>query len=522
MHATRGRRGETDGSAAGRPAGCTRRAVVRAGAAALCALALPAGTRRALAGVASASTPPAGTGASRGADPDAGAIGVSPTTLWGGQVPWTQYPPACLVETNLGDVVCEAYLRAANAAIVGDADLVRAWGDAPLVALERGGNVRGQLDRGLLADADLRAVMAPSSGDVSVVAVTPRALVATLEAALATIVAQDPATGMLDGMPSGDTPQLAGLAVTYDPSLPAGVRVTCVALERSPAEALDPTDDETRLLLATSSYPLSGAAPYGALAGAVPVCPVGAAADVVDAYLRDLMLVGDAGRDPSVTRATAGASRAHDAAADASGGDAAVSGAGDVADVAAEGDLGALPVIAGTKERLRPEGAYVPRPWVATLRVCGADGAPCANARVGVRVDGGDALWATTDGDGLLALELPDGPHAVCLVREVEGAPRASEAGDIQDEAQDETEGSASPDARDGIADAAGEDGVVIVSPSTAGEQTRSDRVRAAATVVGEVRARGHAAPEAYVSNYLGIGLVEDDVRTYPTLVWDA
>ena len=109
-----------------------------------------------------------------------------------------------------------------------------------------------------------------------------------------------------------------------------------------------------------------------------------------------------------------------------------------------------LPLYAGTLERLQLRGGYEPAGWVAIVRLVDGSGAALPGYAATLEVDASERFDVQSDENGLVYLDVSDGPHAVCLV--------AADGGDV----------------------------------------------------VG---------PEHYVNNYLGYGLVEDELRSYPEIV---
>ena len=327
----------------------------------------------------------------------------TPTTLWAGWLSESAISaPTRAVETNLGDVVCDAFRAAAGAYLEGEG-----LESMPVVAVENGGGIREAFARGMISMGNLVATF-PFSNTVVLKKITPRVLRDLFEGSFASMVGQDAQTGMLlQEAVSGGFLQMAGCDVVCDPNAEMGARVQAITLEGA-AEPLDLADDETPLLLVSNSYVMAGGDSYAAVAGIDPMADLGGELEILQNYLVEL--------------------------------------AGDDNDT----ESPSLPLYAGTLERLQLRGGYEPAGWVAVVRLVDASGAALPGCAVTLEVDASERFDVQSDENGLVYLDVSDGPHAVCLVA------------------------------------AGGND------------------------VVG---------PEHYVNNYLGYGLVEDELRSYPEIV---
>lgn len=324
-------------------------------------------------------------------------VGVNPTTLWAGWI--DNVAPTRAVETNFGDLVCDAYREAAETYLATTGDE-----STPVVAVGNGGGVRAALPRGEVVRGDLVTAF-PFSNTVVVKSVTPSLLKGLFESGLACCAGQDPATGMLlQTKVSGGFLQASGCTVEVDAGAAVGQRVVSITLDGC-AEPLDLADDQTAIALVSNSYVMAGGS-YEPLGEVAQLAEIGGDLETIEGHVNALMAQGD----------------------------------------------GSLAVL-GVQGRIRFVGAYEPAPWVARVMVVDAEGAPQADATFAVQVDGGDCVDVTTDAEGFAELELADGPHGLALV------------------------------------------------PS-AGLPDASERV-----------------PEVYVDNYLGLGVLTDDVRAWPTLV---
>ena len=349
----------------------------------------------------------------------------TPTTLWGGRVGYGPVAaPARAVETNLGDLVSDAlracavlYLESAGDSAEGPAaTLAEGLAAAPVVAVENGGGIREAIARGAVSKGSLATVF-PFSNTVVLKQVTPAILRRVLELSLSLTAGQDADTGMLlQESVFGGFLQVAGVTVECDPNAEEGRRVTSMTLDGS-GEPLDPTDDETPVILVSNNFIMTGGNGYDMLAGIDPLAEVGGELEAVQDYLTSLA--------------------------------APVEGS----------DLPAIPLFAGTEGRIAMRGGYEPADWFAVLRAVDASGDPVPHAALTLEVDSTDRRDVESDENGLVCLALSDGPHAIAVVPE----------------------------------------------NVSANDEDPSDATDAATA-------------EAYVDNYLGFGLVEDDLRTYPSI----
>ena len=118
-------------------------------------------------------------------------VGCNPTTLWAGWIGESDISaPTRMVETNLGDLVCDAYREAALRFMAEEGD------PTPVVAVVNGGGIRAALPCGELVRGDLVTAF-PFSNTVMVKLVTPAQLRNLFEAALNSCAGQDAQTGML-------------------------------------------------------------------------------------------------------------------------------------------------------------------------------------------------------------------------------------------------------------------------------------------------------------------------------------
>ena len=328
----------------------------------------------------------------------------NPTTLWAGWISETEIAaPTRMVETNFGDVATDALRQAAQAYLQETGDT-----STPVVAVENGGGIRAALSRGLVTLGHLVTTF-PFSNSVVLKTVTPAVLRSVFEGGLALTEGQDASTGMLlQQTVSGSFLQLSGCTVTCDPNAPAGQRVQQIVLDGAEAP-LDLSDAETPIVLASNTYVMAGGDDFAALADIEQLAEIGGELETIQAYLEGL------------------------------------AGTAEVEDPAAA----TLPLMASNEGRLQLRGGYEPAPWTATLRLVDFEGNPLAGYPITLEINAANRVDVTSDENGLVHVDVADGPHAIC-------------------QASDD--------------------------PSV-------------------------STPEYYVDNYMGYGLVEDELRAYPQIM---
>jgi len=291
-------------------------------------------------------------------------VAQSETTLWGGTVDGVA--EARVVETNLGSFAADAYRDAAERFIEQAAGM-EAYRGLPVIGAENGGGVRASLPNGVVTKGDLINVF-PLANTLIIKEITPAILYETLEVSVSSIAGQDAETGLLSGEPSGGFLQVSGVRFTYDPNAPQGEKVLEAVLEES-GTVLERTDSETRLMLASNNFIMSGGSRHAALAELPLVGEIGGEMETVEAYL--------------IARADGAALKAQ-----------------------------------GVKGRIIPQGGYMPRDYTAYILIEREDGGLAADTPVTYYVDGGSAMEGRTDSEGILAITVSDGPHGVKLATE--------------------------------------------------------------------------------------------------------
>ncbi len=204
-------------------------------------------------------------------------IAELPVTLWGGNV--GSIAIARLVETNLGDLVADAFAYSASQYMEAN-DL-----DMPLIAVENAGGIRGALPYGEATMRDLVTAF-PYSNTLYLKEITPKILYEMMDISSSYIDGQDSETGMLlQTDNSGGFLQISGFEVAYDATLPAGSgHVVSIALEGSD-EVLDENDDETSIMLVSNNYIMAGGNSYTAVGELDKVAELGGELETVQDYL---------------------------------------------------------------------------------------------------------------------------------------------------------------------------------------------------------------------------------------------
>ena len=195
--------------------------------------------------------------------------------------------------------------------------------------------------------------------------VTPAILYEALENGVSKVVSQDPETGLITGQ-GGCFPQISGMSFTYDPRNPArdvrtgeeGSRVTAIYLDGS-SEPLKRDDTATKIVLCSNDYEIAGGDGYDMLVGLPSVGEGGSLEEVFRDHL---------------TRLTA-------------------AGGGSFLAPASQG-------------RIQTAGAYVPKPYAASIKVSGPDEmGSLAGKTVEYQVDGGAVQTGVLDENSVLSFD---------------------------------------------------------------------------------------------------------------------
>lgn len=279
--------------------------------------------------------------------------------LWGGYIYW-DYAETRVVETGYGDFVTDAFAEYAKTFSAQNGLSL------PIVALENGGGISATLPVGQVTRGDV--LNAYNHGNmVEVLEITPALLKAALESGL-TVTGQDETGLLIRERVSGSFMQVSGFTYTYDPSAAPGEKVVNIVLNNG--SALDLSDTQTKLLLATNSYVGASFASIGA----AKLGELGGEDQIVMEYIQSL---------------TAGGKALHYDSGEA---------------------------------RIKIAGDRSPETYTVTIPVLYGE-TPQANATVHLRIDGTEVKELTTDENGSLVLEVSRGAHTFYLEESADGQP---------------------------------------------------------------------------------------------------
>ncbi len=174
-------------------------------------------------------------------------IGANAATLWGGTL--NGIPVARAGETNLGDLICDAMIAEAKDILPKDKQ------NLPIVAIENGGGFRTTIYNGEMTIGGFINCL-PYANAVMTKEITPAALYTGLESFVSSIEKQNAETGFIEPKNanySGSFPQIGGMSFVYDPNAETGAKINAVYLDGSDT-ALDRDDAETKLVLVSNDY----------------------------------------------------------------------------------------------------------------------------------------------------------------------------------------------------------------------------------------------------------------------------
>ncbi len=226
----------------------------------------------------------------------------------------------------------------------------------PIVAIENGGGFRTAIPNGEMNIGSVINCL-PFANAVMTKEITPAVLYTALESFVSSVTAQDKETGFLTASYSGSFPQIGGMSFVYDPNAEKGAKITSVALNNG--TAVDREDADTKLVLVSNDYVIGNAA--------FADCPfIAEGSGLTESVLAYIAELTENGKKPLE-----------------------------------------LPVAEG---RIKTVNHDPNRKYTARFSVKG-EGVP---AELTAIVDGSEAFTGKVT-DGVLELELPDGPHAVKL-----------------------------------------------------------------------------------------------------------
>ncbi len=226
----------------------------------------------------------------------------------------------------------------------------------PIVAIENGGGFRTAIPNGEMTLGSVINCL-PFANAVMTKEITPAVLYTALESFVSSVTAQDKESGFLTASYSGSFPQIGGMSFVYDPNAETGAKLVSVTL--ADGTVLDRGDASTGIILVSNDYVIGNAA----FADCPAVAEGSGLTETVLAYIDDMT---DGGTRPLE-----------------------------------------LPV---TEGRIKTVNNDESRTYTARVAIKG-DGVPAALTAI---VDGKDRVTGNVT-DGVLALELSDGPHAVKL-----------------------------------------------------------------------------------------------------------
>ena len=292
-------------------------------------------------------------------------IGETKNTLWGGSIRGL-ISEGRVGETNFGSLICDAMIDEAKN-IVPEEDK-----NLPIVAIENGGGYRASVPNGKITLGSIIDAL-PFANNVRIMEITPKQLYAALEGYISSekngkaigVTAQDPETGFLTASYEGSFPQIGGMHISYDPNKPVGEKIELVSLIGGNTD-LDKNDDTTKLILASHDY----------IIGAEDMIAEGSGlVEVVIAYINSLTENGTQPLEIPVT-------------------------------------LGRITTTAHNWEG-----------YVYTAHITLTNAASLTDgSEVAVYVDGEQYDKKGTFTDGVLDIELPDGPHAIKLYEDQQEA----------------------------------------------------------------------------------------------------
>lgn len=189
-------------------------------------------------------------------------------------------------ETPMGDLIADAMVYSTKKLLENTE-----YKNHPIVALENGGGVRANIDKGDITLEDVFNVL-PFGNTISVKVITPNVLYNALENGVCKMKID--ANGNITGL-DGRFPQISGMRINIDPTKPAfdpenpsadtGKRVTAIYLvdENGKETLLDRKDNKTEIVLASNDFIIAGGDGYTALSNLKHI----AEGEVLDVVLAD-------------------------------------------------------------------------------------------------------------------------------------------------------------------------------------------------------------------------------------------
>lgn len=225
----------------------------------------------------------------------------------------------------------------------------------PIVAIENGGGFRTAIPNGSMNIGSVINCL-PFANAVMTKEITPAVLYAALDSFVSSVTAQDKETGFLTASYSGSFPQIGGMSFVYDPNA-KDAKVTSVTLKDG--TVLNRDDTSTRLILVSNDYVIANKA----FTGCPAVAEGSGLTESVLAYIAELTANGTKPLE--------------------------------------------LPV---TEGRINTVNNDENRKYTARIEIKGNN----VPAELTAIIDGKDKVTGKVT-DGILDLQLSDGPHAVKL-----------------------------------------------------------------------------------------------------------
>lgn len=185
--------------------------------------------------------------------------------------------PERVVETNFGDFVAEAFLNS------GKLFMEQKGIDMPLVAVENAGGIRGSLPFGTVRKKDFVTAF-PFSNTLYLKEITSKILYDMMDISLSLCAGMND-KGMLTQLSnSGGFLQIGGFKIEVDTSVSEN-RVTSIPL-LDENKVLDRNDTETKLMLISNNYIMSGGSGYSMLIDLPKAGELGGDLEEIEAYYR--------------------------------------------------------------------------------------------------------------------------------------------------------------------------------------------------------------------------------------------
>ena len=202
-------------------------------------------------------------------------IGETKNTLWGGSIRGV-IAEGRVGETNFGSLISDAMIEEAKKIVPDE------YKDLPIVAIENGGGYRSSVPNGKITLGHIINAL-PFANTVRIKEITPAVLYAALENYVSSISAQDSETGALTASYDGSFPQIGGMRFSYNPNNSIGEKIISVSLIEGDIE-LNRKDTTTKIVLASNDYVIE----QGAFTD-IPVIAEGSGlAEVVIDYINTL------------------------------------------------------------------------------------------------------------------------------------------------------------------------------------------------------------------------------------------